>query len=100
MKLAFGSTEVYHQFIFELRYEQGELYWDRCGRIARKLAALEGWASQSADANGCHIWNESKNLTFTFSTTKIGLIQVQSLDVPQLMPVGNLRSLQSNSPTK
>ena len=33
------GTGVRHRFIFELRYDRGELYWDRSGRVAR----FGGW---------------------------------------------------------
>ena len=61
------TTGVPHRLVFELRYEGGELYWDRCGRIARTLAHREGWATQVIDTNGCHIRNDDDNLVFSFS---------------------------------
>ena len=82
---------MHHRLVFELRYDCGELYWDRCGRAARKLAAQKGWAVQSPDVNGCHIRNDDRNLVFTYSATKADLTQSQSQDVLELLPKGNSR---------
>ena len=87
------ATGVQHRFVFELRYECGELYWDRCGRIARTLASREGWALQSIDLNGCHIWNEDKNLIFSYSATKLDLTQAQSQDVTELLSPGEFAQI-------
>ena len=87
------GTGVRHRFIFELRYECGELYWDRCGRVARTLAALKGWAVQSVDLNGCHIRNEDQNLVFSYSSTKLDLTQSQSEDVSELLPHGEFAAI-------
>jgi hypothetical protein len=83
------GTGVRHRFIFELRYDCGELYWDRCGRVVRTLAALKGWAVQSVDL----IWNEDQNLVFTYSPTKLDLTQSQSQDVPELLPCGEFAAI-------
>lgn len=87
------GTGVTHRLIFELRYDCGELYWDRFGRAARKLAARKGWAVQSVDANGCHIWNEDTNLVFTYSPQKADLTQSQSQDVSDLLPQGEFAAI-------
>ena len=87
------GTGVRHRFIFELRYDSGELYWDHCGRIARSLAAKKGWALQSIDTNGCHIWNEEQNLVFTCSPTKLDLTQSQNQDVADLLPHGEFAAI-------
>jgi hypothetical protein len=88
-----AGTGVRHSFIFEVRYEQGELFWDRCGRVARTLAAHKGWALQSIDLNGCRIWNEDKNLIFTYSSTKLHLTQLLNRDVLDLMPPGEFAAI-------
>jgi hypothetical protein len=87
------GTGVRHRFIFELQYEQGELYLDRCGRVARTLAAKKGWAMQSADTNGCHIWNEDQNLVFNYSSTKLDLTQSQNQDVLDLLAPGEFAAI-------
>jgi len=87
------GSGVRHRLIFELRYESGELFWDRCGRIARSLAAARGWACQSVDTNGCHLWNEDQNLAFTYSATKLDLSQSQNQDVSDLLPPGEFAAI-------
>jgi hypothetical protein len=84
---------VRHRLIFELRYDRGELYWDRCGGIARTLAAKKGWAWQSIDVNGAHIWNEDQNLIFTYSPTKLDLAQSLSQDVLELLLPGQFAAI-------
>lgn len=74
--------------VFELRYDSGELYWDRCGRAARKLAGEKEWAVRSVDLNGCHILNEDQNLVFSYSPTQLDLTQSQSKDVADLLSFG------------
>ena len=78
-------TAVRHRLVFELRYERGELYWDRCGRIARALTIREGWTTHSIDTNGCHVQKEDQNLLFSFSPTKLSLSQSQNQEVPELL---------------
>jgi hypothetical protein len=87
------ATGVRHRLIFELRYERGELFWDRCGRIARSLAAQKGWSLQSVDVNGCHIRNEDQNLVFSYSFTKLDLAQSQSQDLSELLPPGEFAAI-------
>ncbi len=82
------GTGVRHRLVFELRYDCGELFLDRCGRIARSLAAKKGWALHSVDPNGCRIWNEDQNLIFSYSPTKLDMSQSQSQDVPELLQPG------------
>ena len=84
--MAAFSCGVPHRCVFELRYEQGEFYWDRCGRIARQLAAREGWELKSLDFNGCHICQEEKNLIFSYTPSKLDLTQSQNRDISELMP--------------
>ncbi len=88
-----SGTGVHHRLIFEIRYDCGELYWDRCGRAARKLAARKGWAVQSVDVNGCHIRNDDQNLVFTYSPTKADLTQSQSQDVSELLAHGEFAAI-------
>ncbi len=87
------STAVRHRLVFELRYERGELYWDRCGRVARAVANREGWATNVIDANGCHIRNEDDNLVFSFSSTGVSLTQTQNRDVQEVLPADRFAAL-------
>jgi hypothetical protein len=70
-----------------------KLFWDRCGRIARNLAAKKEWAVHSIDNNGCRIWNEDQNLIFSYSSTKLDLTQSQNQDVLDLLPPGEFAAI-------
>ena len=87
------KSAVRHRLVIELRYESGELYWDRSGRIARTLAHREGWLTHSIDTNGCHIQKEDQNLVFSFSPTKLSLSQSQSQDVSELLSSGEFAAI-------
>jgi hypothetical protein len=87
------STGIRHRMVFELRYDSGELYWDRCGRAARKLAAEKEWAVKSIDLNGCHILNEDQNLVFSYSPTQLDLTQSQSKDASELLSFGEFAAI-------
>ena len=47
----------------------------------------------SIDHNGCHIWNEDRNLIFTYSSTKLDLTQSQNQDLPDLLPPGEFAAI-------
>ena len=86
-----AATAVRHRLVFELRYERGELYWDRCGRVARTVANREGWATNAIDTNGCHVRNDDDNLVFSFSPTSVSLSQTQNRDVQEVPPCRTVR---------
>jgi hypothetical protein len=87
-RVAQFQAGILHRMVFELRYDSGELYWDRCGRAARKLASQKGWAVKSIDSNGCHILNEDQNLVFSYSPTQLALTQSQDKEVSDLLSYG------------
>jgi len=81
-------TEVIHRYVFELRYDFGQVYWDRAGRIAKAiLAKQEEWDFSEIDLNGCQLVHRSANLAFNFGHEKLDLAQTQSADVEELLPV-------------
>ena len=61
------KTEVIHRYVFELRYEFGQTYWDRAGRVAREiLSDSEGWDFDIIDMNHCQLTRRDQNLLFNF----------------------------------
>ncbi len=83
-------TEVIHRYVFELRYEFGQIYWDRAGRIARSIVSnFEGWDFDAIDINRCQISERDKNLAFAFGHEKLDLSQTQSATLSKLMPLGD-----------
>ncbi len=91
MPLCFRLADgVNHRFVVELRYLQGELYWDRCGSVARTLAMHEGWSPRGIDTNGCHIVHDDDNVVFSFGPSSLSMAQTQDRDVSTLWEPGNL----------
>ncbi len=83
------KTEVVHRYVFELRYELGQAYWDRAGRTAREiLSNNEGWDFRSIDVNTCQVVREDVNLVFSFGHAKLDLAETQTADVETLLPSG------------
>jgi len=81
-------TEVIHRYVFELRYEFGQIYWDRAGRIAKKiLTEQENWDFNTIDISRCQLARRSLNLAFSFGHEKLDLSQTQSADVEELTPI-------------
>lgn len=80
-------TEVVHRYVFELRYDFGQTYWDRAGRICREIAASEPWDQGPVTVDGCRLSQQEQNLVFNFGPKKLDLVQTQNADVPTLMPV-------------
>jgi hypothetical protein len=86
-------TEVIHRFIFELRYEEGFLYWDRAGAVARELSKGLGWKMQAIDTNHCILKKAEENLTFSFGPHKLDLTQSQNESVAALLPASEFAGL-------
>jgi hypothetical protein len=83
------KTEVVHRFVFELRYDLGQVFWDRAGRIARAImAGFEGWDFDAIDINRCQLSNHLTHLLMNFGPEKLDLSQTQSIDVPKLIGIG------------
>lgn len=81
-------TEVTHQYVFELRYESGMLYWDRAGRVARELTKEEGWELRGMDGRRCELVHRDRNLSFNFGPAKLDLSQTQNKEVSELLSPG------------
>jgi len=88
------KSEVIHRFVYELRYDLGQVYWDRAGRIAKKLlSALDEWDCESIGFNVCRLVQRRLNLTFNFGPAKLDLSQTQNTDVETLVPAGEFGKL-------
>ncbi len=85
---------VIHKRVFELRYEFGQVYWDRAGRIAKQiLSDDEEMDFDTIDVNRCQISNRAKNLVLSFGHNKLDLSQTQNADVDQLVPFGEFGAI-------
>ena len=88
------STEVIHRFVFEVRYDFGQLYWDRAGRVSRQiLSAFENWDSDSVSITTSRLSNRELNMVFNFGPAKLDLAQTQDADVDQLVSVGEFAKI-------
>jgi len=91
-------TEVIHRYVFELRYDFGQVYWDRAGRISKAiLAEQEEWDFNKIDLNGCQLVHRSANLAFNFGYEKLDLAQTQSADVEELLPIHKFATIAENA---
>lgn len=88
------KTGIVHRYIYELRFDFGQVYWDRAGRIAKKiLSEQENWDFERIDIGHCQLIYRDLNLTFNFGPTKLDLSQTQNAEVESLLPVGDFGKL-------
>lgn len=68
-----GRTGILHQFIAELRYADGYIYLDKCGRVLSGiLYERENWLVKGdPNPNATRVVNPSLGLTFNFSASKL-----------------------------
>src|ERR1022692_2087492 len=80
-------TEVIHRYVVELKYEFGQVYWDRAGRIAKSILNENvDWDFDTIDTNRCQLSNRERNVAFSFGSEKLDLSQTQSSEVETLIP--------------
>jgi hypothetical protein len=92
------KTEVIHRYVFELRYDFGQIYWDRAGRIAKTiLAEQEEWDFNAIDPNRCQLVRRDANMAFSFGPEKLDLSQTQSAEVENLEPLHEFSSIAEKS---
>lgn len=88
------KTGIIHRYIYELRFDFGQIYWDRAGRIAKKiLGEQENWDFERLDISHCQLTQRDLNLTFNFGPTKLDLSQTQNAEVASLVSVGDFGKL-------
>lgn len=84
------KTEVIHRYVYELRFDFGQVYWDRAGRIAKQiLSEREEWDFERIDINHCQLTHRDLNLAFNFGHAKLDLSQTQNAETETLLPVGD-----------
>jgi len=88
------NAGIVHKYVYELRYDFGQVYWDRGGRIAKEiLSEREEWDFDKIDINCCQLANRDLNLAFNFGHAKLDLSQTQTVDVESLLDVGEFAKL-------
>lgn len=89
-----ASDAVLHRLVFELRYNDGFVYLDRCGQTLNSLLReFPEWECAKADPSSGQLVHRKTNRSFTFGTAKLDLAQTQSPDVVTIGPpqeFGNL----------
>jgi len=79
---------IIHRFVYELRYDYGFTYLDRCGATINDILKKNpGWVHISASPKTTTIRNQEKNITFNFSVSKLDLVKSRSEKVATLMSV-------------
>lgn len=77
---------ILHRAVLELRYEFGQLYYDRTGRICRQIVSEhEGWDFGEIGIKGAQLVKADQNLVFSFSDRKLDLQQTQTSEVAALL---------------
>jgi len=88
------NTSVVHRYIYELRYDFGHAYWDRCGRVINEIiAAHEKWNFENMGSGACHLRSSEQNLDFNYGWAKLDLSQTQDREVLTLLPAGEFGAL-------
>jgi len=80
-----------HKFVFELRYDLGQIYWDRAGQIAKEIISGEaaGWDLDSIGLETCKLSCSELNLQFSFGPNKLDLSQSQNAETLELLSIGD-----------
>lgn len=77
---------ILHRAVLELRYDFGQLYYDRTGRICRQIVSdHEGWDFGEIGIKGAQLAKQDQNLVFSFNDRKLDLQQTQTGDVSALL---------------
>ncbi|MCR9234432.1 MAG: hypothetical protein NXI29_25820 [bacterium] len=85
------NTEVMHRFVFELRYDLGQIYWDRAGQIAKDIISVDdnAWDLDSIGLETCKLSCSDLNLHFAFGPNKLDLSQSQNAETLELLSIGD-----------
>ena len=85
---------VLHQIVYELRYDYGYTYLDKCGAAMNDvLRANPGWEHVGANPQQGALTDPKTHIRLTFNAFRINLIQEQSKDVQSLVSVPEFAKL-------
>ncbi len=88
------KSGIIHKYVYELRFDFGQVYWDRAGRIAKEiLSERDEWDFDRIDIDSCQLAHRDLNLAFNFGHAKLDLSQTQNADVDSLAAVGEFGAL-------
>jgi hypothetical protein len=81
------GSRVNQKQVFELRYDFGFIYMDRCGKVSTDiLRSFEGWTFEGATPQSCTIRKETDNQAFSFGSHKLDLSQMTTVRMQKLSP--------------
>jgi hypothetical protein len=89
-------ASVLHRMVFEVRYNYGFTYLDRCGvTLNALLRAYPGWTVDDANVQGTVLRCPNVGAAFAFNSQKLDLNVQQSQAVAQVMPISDFAHLSS-----
>ena len=85
---------VLHKLVYELRYDRGYTFLDRCGATVNEiLRSNPGWEFMGAGTQQGTLRHLDKEIDFSFGTLKLDLSQELSTDVETLVPIEEFAEL-------
>lgn len=94
MVQARGDIGVVHKLIYELRYNYGYTYLDRCGATINDiLRSHPGWVQGEVNPQGGTLEDQETRIRFHFSCLKLDLAHEQSPSVPEVTKVEEFAKL-------
>jgi len=85
---------VVHQTVFEVRYNYGHTYLDRCGITMNDLLRKNiGWSVDGANPQSGTLHNAEKAATFSFGSEKLSMSFKQGTDCPVLPDMAEIANL-------
>ena len=86
-----------HRSVFEVRYDYGYEYLDRCGMILNELLGQHpGWRVSDPDPQGGRVCNEDIGGTFVFNALKLDLAFQQTETVAEMPPSSEIAELSAS----
>jgi hypothetical protein len=82
------QSGIVHSVVFELRYNYGLTYLDRCGSVMNQMLRQHpGWTYSAVNPQSGTLQDSKTEVRFTFGSQKLDLTQEQSPTVAQLMEI-------------
>jgi hypothetical protein len=80
-----GKNSILQRLIFEVRYEYGYAYLDKCGRIINTIMReFPEWCVRTANVEGTSLFNVRNDSLFAFSSRKFDFTLEQDMGGPPL----------------
>jgi len=97
MKPDANNQRVDYKFVFELRYDYGYTYLDRCGATMNDiLRSHPGWEQSGATPQQGTLKDAEREITFNFNTLKLDLSQELTAKTTALVDIAEFAELASD----